>query len=363
MPPETWLISEERWSLPVTVMGIEGQVLGLAPCNIPMLRRQSEFLKQKLSSVGNYVNGLWWVPDSVLRTIGKPILGDPEDFVVWDPPVVACATNVSADPERWEFFAEYSRNGVISDPVQAEVVFVSFCKFMLHWMLNRQKSVDLGFCELAPMPYRPNWYQVLLQKDLEREDKIKMEGKYPRLNSNVKSLVGRGVPDDMMDPKLTFWCKEDEHIYWSIGARPKAMWWKMVKAVEQAKQSRGKYITTIRETMKRTLPKALKFYASFLQQARLPYVRMAVREPGVRGIGRREESKSGASCKPFISPRDLPVSISTATEQEPHAVLDHVPEVEGVSEVSGVQSFEVAVRDSGRELVGVADGNAGHPGV
>jgi hypothetical protein len=335
--PELWLIGEPSWSFPLDLQRLDGQdVVGVCPSDIPILAVQRSVIYAKLSSIASYNEGRWWLLESELRKHASHVTGDPESFVTWCPMEPRVEFRTSG--ENSEFFKSYAIEGVLRDPFQAEIVFNSFCKFMLHWMLNKQKSVDLGFCELCPVPYRPNWYQMILEKDLALAAQVKLDGKHEWLSAGFTSLVGRNIPEHLLDPKLTFWNVEDKHFYWSIAARPKSLWWRMVKLVERARagKHRGGYGIKVGETLKRMLPQSMRLYASFLQQVRLPYSRLAARKFG---------SDKEDTVSKTVPPVNLPVSIGTASEKEPSTVLDDVQTASCVSAVSDLQQGKLDVRN------------------
>lgn len=354
--PETWIVSDENWSLPVIVEWPEqNDVAAVRVSDLPMLSIQRHALETKLHSAGKFRNDAWWILRSVLQVIGHAITDDAEKYVVWRP--LDARVKFRSGPhnaDRDEFFAEYARNGIVSDPVKAEVIFVSFCKHMLSWMLNEQRPVQLGFCDLYAVPYRPNWKQLLFQRQQGR----KVLPKTVLNRASMNDMVERGVPDDLIDPKLIFWNKPDAHMYWSIEARPRSMWWRMVKAVELAKKAKrhgGVYLESVSDTLKRLLPQSMELYASYLQQVSVPWVKLAASVRSRSGSFVRKEPAS-KMCKPATFSYHEPATHVRREGAEESATLDHVSSAAFVSTLSDLQRERLDMRDARADLAKSTNG-------
>lgn len=363
--PETWILCDENWALPVSVdwPGQQDMAGVRYIPGFPLLNIQREAIAARLQPIGMLREDAWWVLREHLEVIASPTTEDPERVVIWRP--VEARVKYRSGPHntnRDEFFAEMARTSIINDPVKCEVLWVSFCKVVLSWMLNNQRPVPMGFCDLYAVPMRPNWKQIIFQKQQGRQT----AGGKAKLNrtqlaeSSVNKLIDRGTGDDLLDPKLLFWCKKDEHMYWSIEARPKNMWWRMVKALELAKKKKrrgGFYLAGIADTMKRLLPQTLDLYASFLQQASLPFIRLA---STVRSSG--GQFKKGRSLVRLVGEARFayqePATYVRREGGEESVTLADVPSSAFMSSLSDIQQERLSVRDARADLEKSQNGTA-----
>lgn len=353
---EIWIVSYEDWSLPVQVQWLEqSDVASVNLCpTVPLLGLQTKALKDRLSMLGEFRNESWWILKTVLNANGKKITGDPELFVVWRP-IEARVKYRSGEQNknRDEFFAEYARTGIINDPGKAEVVFISFQKHMISWMLNHQRPVDLGFCDLYPVPYRPNWKQLLLQRvqGLRAAGRLKHLTNRDMAQMTVEKMVKEGIADEMIDPKFLFWCKKDGHMYWSIEARPRSMWWRMVKAVEMAKKNKrhgALYLESVADTMKRCLPHSLELYVAHLHQISIPFVRLAKSFRSRAGVFVQRSKTNSVMCFPARHSSREPAQADYVEEKG--TVLDDLSTDSFVSALSPVQRDRLAMRDAREDV-------------
>jgi len=364
---ETWMVNEEAWSLPIAVGWPEQTDVAAVTVftELPLLNIQRQALEAKLNSAGSYRDGTWWILRPVLMAMAQPAI-EPEQQIVWRaiPPMTFRA---SPEVNRSEFITEYARTGIVNDPVKAEIIWVSFCKHGLSWMLNHQRPVPMGFCDLYAVPYRPNWKSFLfhMQQGKQTSGGKRILSDRQLLQTTIEKLIERGTADDLMDPKLIFWCKKDSHMYWSIEARPKNMWWRMIKAVEIAKKARrhgAVYLGSVGDTMKRLLPQTLELYASYLQQVTQPFVRLAT-------ATRRSHGKFARASRGFLARAGFSRSESAAYRgrRETGVVLDDVSSAAFVSTLSNLQREKLAMRDAREDLarpvahVGDGDSQNGIP--
>lgn len=352
---EIWMLRDEDWCLPVEVTWLHQSDVACVNfvTALPMLAIQRAALATRLGLIGKLRDERWWVLRSVLESSAQLIVGDPEREIIWRP-IEARVKFRSGEhnADRDEFFAEYARSGMINDPVKAEVIFVSFCKHMLSWMLNHQKPVSLGFADLYAVPYRPNWKQLVFQRQQGKKTAAN-KAAFTRKElaaSSVAKLIERGTGDELLDPKLLFWCQKDGHMYWSIEARPRSMWWRMVKALETAKKAKrhgGLYLEGIGDTMKRCLPQTLELYGAYLQQVALPFVKLATSVRRRSGLFVPKASKKEMLGAPVLPMRE---PATHGDKEGESTVLDHVSSSAFLSTLSDIQRDRLEVRDTWSEM-------------
>lgn len=359
------MLTDENWSLPLAVSWPEQNDVAEVQIltTIPLLNIQHTAMTAKLNSISSYRNGAWWILRADLNVVARQVTDDVEQYIVWRPMDARVKFRTPEHPDRDEFFAEYARTGIINDPVKAEIIFVSFCKHMLSWMLNEQRPVHLGFCDLHAVPFRPNWKQLIFQSQRSRQnpDKSKVWSDKDLAKISVEELIKRGTGDALIDPRLLFWNKKDGHMYWSIEARPRSMWWRMVKAVEMAKRRKRSgvlYFRGICDTMKRFIPHGLDIYASHIQQVVLPFVRLAAH---CRASGRsfKTDYKHLPVDKAPVLPSGQPAAHVSPKGASESIEMDDVSTAAFVSEMSDIQRRRIDLRDARHDLLRSVANEAG----
>lgn len=355
--PDTWIVTDEHWSLPVAVEFPEQTDVAAVRFlpGFPLLGIQRDALAAKLNSAGKYRDEVWWILRTVLQAIALQTTEDPERLLLWRP--TEARVKYRTDPKstnRDEFFAQMARMSIVNDPVKCEVLWVSFMKVALSWMLNSQRPVPMGFCDLYAVPYQPNWksqlFGTLRQRRALGDRSMPKFTSKELLASTPEKLIKNNVPDEMLNPQLLFWCKKDDHMYWSIEARPRNMWWRMIKAVELAKKKKRRgaaYVVGVADTMKRLLPQTLELYASWLQQVTLPCVRLATYRDYRRGAFLSRLKKK------VLRKAELPNNSFAQMGNEartPNVVLDDVSSAAFLSALPDIQRERLAMRNAGADM-------------
>lgn len=264
-----WSLAHDHWTLPLWVEIHDDMAAIRVGAGLHLLTCQRAAAEERLKECGaTYSRARWWLQVDQLQEIAtESVAEDPEALVIWRPQAFAMKRQ-AVDP----FYIEWCKLGPIPDPVVAEMIARSLFKHMLGWMLNQEKSVNLQFCTLHPVPYRPNWKSVILSDELgERQlPKPKSEWFQPA------PMVRRGVLGHLSHSKLTFYNEEDGLFYWGIEAAPTTMWYRMVRAVEKERRRRSRtmldYLNAFKDAVRRLLPASLTLYKRFLDEVSKPYV-------------------------------------------------------------------------------------------
>ncbi len=302
---ELWILTHDYWQLPISVEWPHQMDVAMVRIGsgIRLLDCQREVASQLLGRVGKLHGHRWMVMRHVLEQVARPAdTENPEECVSWRPVKAwvqfkkkGKAALFERMKQREAFFSDFCKSGVLPDPAHAEILFTAFCKHMLHTLVNRQEPVDLLFCELTPLPYRPNWMALVAKTEKATPDSAR---------ATMDDLIKRGTLDHFLDPALTFYNRKSETIHWSITVRHLEMWYRMVTAAEKARK-RGRaphvYLRLINDAMKRTLPMALKCYAAYLAEIFRPSLFTKV----VRGIHGSVRTRT----KDFIERERPPVEL------------------------------------------------------
>lgn len=217
----------------------------------------------------------WWIATEQLEAACTPEgKVNPESVLEWRPAErVRYRQPTHRYKNRDEFFHEFAKAGWISDRYKAELIFVSFCKFMLHWLVNEQKPVELGFCTLVPVPLRANWKSLLLTKGV---------GKKPE---EVGKEVLNGLYTAWRDkPRPRLGTHSNKHIFWSLEVLPERSWFRATIAFERVRRSvkyrlKGelfRYCRAVTESIRRSIPSLARLYATYVSQVKRPAARLGL---------------------------------------------------------------------------------------
>ena len=214
-----------------------------------------------------------------------------------------------------------AETGVISLP-QMKLVWEVLQEKMLDQMVNGRESVDLGFAELYPIPYRT---------------KIGQDFNGKGHDACVEIAKDKGFWAEMSNTRLLAF---KNHIYWSIEVVPKKQWWvNTVKSEmdKRSKMSASDYCRYVAKVVYKLKGKLLDVYRSFISKAAIP----------CGGI-RNSRVAGGHFLVPFIRARQVsakhpenrgPVDVVVNLRDALHANggLDHkageVPRVLAVSDI------------------------------
>ena len=225
-----------------------------------------------------------------------------------------------------------AETGVISLP-QMKLVWEVLQEKMLDQMVNGRESVDLGFAELYPIPYRANWKNGLHDEFTKIGQDFNGKGH----DACVEIAKDKGFWAEMSNTRLLAF---KNHIYWSIEVVPKKQWWINTVKLEMDKRSKmsaSDYCRYVAKVVYKLKGKLLDVYRSFISQAAIP----------CGGI-RNSRVAGGHFLVPFIRARQVsakhpenrgPVDVVVNLRDALHANggLDHkageVPRVLAVSDI------------------------------
>lgn len=275
------------WTLPILVKDAEpGFVRITLGAGVPLPKKFLATGKAFLARFGREENGAWTIRTDVLESVAVAMAdSDPEDCIDWSGGSYrarASAVGIQLDP----FIESFCKHGVIHDPATASLVWASLCNFMLHWLLNEQKPIDFGWGQLAALPYRANWKELLFAHEWEHVRR-KPNASYRKHVGWIRKNVGTGWLGKLRDKMVTFFgpqmtaCGRGTGIvYWSLDVRPKKAFHKVAVAVEKARLARrGKdYWAGVVDAMKRSFPYALNAYIDFVRAVCRPAAEL---DPGV----------------------------------------------------------------------------------
>src|SRR5688572_23302282 len=154
---ELWSLRGAFWALPISVEWLDTKEVASIRigAGVRLLDIQREAAAERLKALGaEFHSNRWWLATSDLERFCAPEgEADPESVVEWRPPDRAKFRQVKWNRERMhardQFFHEFAKTGWVQNRHAAGVLWFAFCKFMMHWLVNEQRAVDLGFCRLV----------------------------------------------------------------------------------------------------------------------------------------------------------------------------------------------------------------------
>lgn len=268
---EIWELLGPFWKLPIGVFWHEDYGEIRIGAGLALLNCQYREAKALLSRIGDVRGSTFWVSRAMLtRNAVKSLETDPENVVHWLPGRKPEQTP-SGDYQPDEFLSGFclSQHSSINDPVVMDVVWTGLKKWMLHWLLNERKEVDLGFAILSPLMLRANWKQVLTKW----ENKRKRRDAY---FADPKSVIRRGLADVLCAECVTEWDDDVGTVGWTLEVIPKEEWRNMAKRVELEKHRHGvrRYFENVVNYMKWQLPRAIWIYVQYLKEASKPQLQV-----------------------------------------------------------------------------------------
>lgn len=297
---ELWSVRGPYFSLPISVEwpGDQREVAAIRiGGGIRLLDIQIEAAAARLQAIGaeyearGETGKRWWLVRSKLEAFCVPEgFVDPQSVVEWRP-IERIKYRDETNQKlraRDEFFYEFCKTGWMTNPYKAELIWFAFCKHALHWCVNEQKPVDMGFCHLVPVPLRANWKSILFDRF-----RTMGYGAFAKVMPGTRSvefitLVG----NELLKGECTSWSarqtanapersQRPRHIYWTLECLPGRSWWRATIAYERGRRKAEKkgeiarYCRKVSETIKRSLPILAKLYANYISTVKTPAARVS----------------------------------------------------------------------------------------
>ena len=339
---ELWELPGPFWRLPIRVVWHAelAEVRVGAGANLTSkMRAEAE---RKLLTVATLKGTTFWLSKSKLLGIAKLSQSeDPEEVIEWLPS--RAQAEVKSDYQAIDFIKAYcgEHYAMIRDPLLAEAVWFSFCRFMMHWLLNENKTVDLVFAKLNAFVLRANWASVAAkyEKQMFRQGKMFRDQLY---NPDQQSIVDRGVAEYLITSPVSG--VRDKIPIITLDCQVTDKWRDFVVRLEQHRKSfrnGWSYPWMLAHRMKLQLPRVIEAYASFLKEARTPpfLVPKVIRD---RVTGQRRGTPFSLSPQRVDHPCAIDVVLHPDT---PQSTVESLEETDAsVPEVSDLRPGEKDVR-------------------
>lgn len=193
-----------------------------------------------------------------------------EDVVVWRKPEAPIR---SSD----DFLAAYCNwdRSMIKNPAIAGLIWDSICRFMQHWLVNRQLPVELGFAKLYAIQARANWKQLVHARYNGRMTGSKGSAD----TANIKEeTLHKELYDVLTRSHMTAYDSKSKTVRWTLEVVPESGFGKTCKVLEETKKlEKGvQYFTKITDQLKRQIPNAYQIFRAHVLETRFPMLLLPV---------------------------------------------------------------------------------------
>ena len=174
-------------------------------------------------------------------------------------------------------FINYVSAKVGANPAVMKAVWAAIVQEAPAYLLEEQRSINMGFVEFTAIPYRENWKQVL-------------HAKFPKLVPSIKKvpsgmaeayLFNVGWDAELLSSELCEFHRNGSHFGWSIESRTKKQWELIVNKYEKSQRERegaAKYAKRWIKVVTRISGKILRYFVNYVAKTSIPCA--AVRDGG-----------------------------------------------------------------------------------
>jgi len=354
---ELWLINGEDYCLPVYA----------TPMKMPGFEQRYAWVQSASSTLSPMQHM------KILATFAPHKQNSEPEFhyLFWDKLEKLCVKAPGVEPDyykRWPNDAPQLADKPIDVALDGEVIptdAANWIKFMasrtsiadystlkafwkeqnrcaLEYLINEQKPLHLGFCQIFQMPYRNNWLAILTARFSSLAanlDKVKRELIDPYLIEN-------GFTQELNKTWFAAIDRKKHFIYWSLCILPAKAWYYHSITTEQrrrASMSASKYCERWMGYVKRNYKYILAAFRHYGNEAS---------RPGAR-IGESQDGRLPVLIPDIRRGRVMPYcpkgyDVEVCIEGEPSEPPLMVPSVEDVPQLPDVPCGTLDVREAGR---------------
>lgn len=270
---ELWVIcgrTPVTWQIPFYVTWVDGAArLDEA---MPLYQSHKAAVNQLLSLHGEMRGRQWYLSPGSLSHIGeKTTGGNVETYFAWGTIRPVDRRPQDEREERDEFLEALYAAGVGESVTQLKYFWREFCLHAAHWMINKEKPVDMIFARLHNCPYRANWRTILTQR-------FRKLGTTLHCRSGVAreyAIDQSGLREEMLSLDLLAINRLTETCYRHIEIEHRPKWWKLVRRAEKDRKTllgKTRYADYFLDSVRRFIRPGLTLYTSWLAQIASPCV-------------------------------------------------------------------------------------------
>lgn len=269
-----WVIHSVGWSLPVLARKFDGMIKVEVP-PVPLTRGMRRTLDGWLQEHCAQNEGEWWILAERFDALAdlQPFNTDPDDCIYWTPEV-GRRVAVKEPDEMEEFFRHLATAGYkfMDTPGKAQLAWGAFSRLALDWMVNHGGRLDLGFAVLQPLPFRPDWTRMLVDKFVGA-----LHG-HKRLGRGRKEARQRAMakfPEWLKQTKLMSMSRKDNNrVNWTLHVKHRSEWYRTMIGLEKARrrgQTGLKYYARLEQQVAGRAAMAREIFLDYLTQTHRPY--------------------------------------------------------------------------------------------
>lgn len=189
--------------------------------------------------------------------------------------VMADSIRSSNDP----FISYISQKSSISTSI-IRAVISSIAQHGAAWMLEKRQPMELGFCRLIAVPFRPNWKEIVSYKC----KKWKLLGILNMAQKQrMQTLEDSGMPEVLCSPQNIALQKRTGRIEYTLEAIPTDKFESEVERVETYRMASGNisYVQHFETTVRKLYVNLLQALKAYLRKTNAPFA--GVHERGETG--------------------------------------------------------------------------------
>jgi hypothetical protein len=294
---EFWVVCGPTWRLPVSIEWADtlGEI-NLEVVSLLAIQRQAllDLVGPKIFARGGKV----WIFRADLLTLAHPAPALPvEQLVEWLPSRARAEEIEFIDNDFIKGYCE-SEFAVSKDPAVMDVMWISLCKFALHWLVNEEREIDMIFARIIPLAFRKNWSNAAAKYELRkfREHQIQ---KSEFLCPNQESIIDRGLADYLASDNLTSFDEKTKLPRMCLEILEGREYREATQRREKARRQRWgiKFWERFFDRLKRQLPVVLEIYEHHLREAKYPYCKTNPKSIG-GSSGKRPRTHTGGKAAP-----------------------------------------------------------------
>lgn len=316
---EIWELTGPYWSLPLRVVWYAQLAEVRVGCGASLTAKMRQVAEERLASIATRKGTIYWTDQQRLEQVAQRFWGeDPEDVIQWVPQRTD-KVPVRTDYQPDEFVKAYCRSpyAICHDTLIVNVIWISLCKFMLHWLLGEKKTLNLIFAELNAFCLRKNWAGAAAKNEHDRyKEKKVSSGDY--LCANHQSMIDRGVADYLVSRPVTAFDTRTRTLTFTLDCRTTEAWNKTIQTLELARvsQTRGGYMNAAANQLRSQLQEVLKSYAHYLKESSRPNATVSQDFVGGKDRKRKRKTRRRAHAK-AAGPWDAGIILRSSSEVDP----------------------------------------------
>jgi len=173
------------------------------------------------------------------------------------------------EKEAASHFINYVAARVGAKPNVMKAVWAAIVQEAPAYLLEEQRSINMGFVEITAIPYRENWKQIL-------------HAKFPKLVPSLKKVPSQmadaylfnvGWDAELLNSELCEFHRNGSHFGWIIEAQTKRQWELISYDYERKQKARlgaGKYAKRWIKVVGKTSRRIFKYFLNYVAKTSIP---------------------------------------------------------------------------------------------